>query len=157
MNDLVAQGLAEGLAAETQLVETPIASGYGVDLHCTTDIREDLAEVDPDSDEAIGEAIFRRWTCNRGENPDDLEYGRNVTSLLNRGMTFADLAAEAGLLRAEAEKDERVDTCVVTLTQSNGGRDVRVAATVTPKDPNREPFRFVVAVSDGKALLELTG
>jgi hypothetical protein len=75
--------------------------------------------------------------------------------MLNRGMTNAELAAEAGMLRSEAEKDERVERCEVSLVVSNGSRDVRISAKVTPRDPDLEPFRFVVAVTDGQALLDL--
>jgi hypothetical protein len=158
MNDEVAAGLAEGLAELVRLVPAPIAPlGYGVDLHCTTDIRDDHAEADPFSTEGIAEAIFRRWTTNRGANPDDPDYGHNVTRMLNRGMTQAELAAESGMLRSEAEKDERVDRCEVSVVVSNGGRDVRVSSKVYPLDPEIEPFPMVVAVVDGQALLDLQG
>jgi hypothetical protein len=55
MNDEVAAGLAEGIAELVRLVPAPTAPlGYGVDLHCTTDIRDDLAEVDPFSIRSTG-------------------------------------------------------------------------------------------------------
>ena len=130
---------------------------YGNDLRCTADLHEDLAELDPDSPEGIAEAIVRRWTCSRVQNADDPDYGRDVRALLNHGVTQADLLAEAGLLRAEAEKEETVDSCTVSLVADSAGQVVNIHAEVTPKDPTIAPFRFVAAVTDGATMLELQG
>lgn len=136
-------------------VKQPTPVGYGVDLSCTTDLHEDMREVDPNSYEGIAEAILRRWTCPRGQNADDPDYGRDVRQILNRGLTNAELRAEAGLLRAEAEKEETVEDCEVGLVLDVRDRSVTISAVVTPADPALETFRFVAAVTDGAAMLEL--
>jgi hypothetical protein len=143
------------IATLSREVKQPTATGYGVDLHCASDLREDLAEVDPNSYEGISEAIVRRWTCPRGQNADDPDYGRDVRQLLNRGLTDAEVQAEAGLLRAEAEKEETVDDCEVDLVLSDADRSVTIAATVKPADPALNTFRFVAALTDGASMLEL--
>lgn len=128
---------------------------YGNDLSCVTDLHDDLREVDPDSPEGIGEAVLRRWTCPRGQNADDPDYGRDVRAMLNRGMTQTDLLAEAGLLRAEAEKEDAVETCEVSLVFSAATREVTLAGRIEPVDPTIEPFRFVAVVTDGASMLEI--
>jgi hypothetical protein len=144
------------IATLTREVAKPVPPlNYGVDLRCTTDLHDDLAETDPNSPEGIGEAIVRRWTCSRGQNGDDPDYGRDARSLLNRGLTRAELLAEAGLLRAEAEKEETVDTCEVSLVVDSLGKSVQISSTVTPVDPSLEPFRMAVALTDGATMLEI--
>lgn len=145
------------IATLAREVEPPIAEGYGVDLKCVSDLQEDMAEIDPDSPEGIGEAILRRWTCPRGQNADDPDYGRDVRAILNRGLTNADLLAEEGLLRGEAEKEETVDTVEVSLTLSSANREVTIQAAVTPRDPTLDPFRLVATVTDGATMLEIQG
>jgi hypothetical protein len=155
MNDTMKAAIAAGFAELVPELPAPVEPfGYGTDLKCTIDVTEDLQETDPNSPEGIGEAIFRAWTTDRGENPDDPDYGRNVKRLLNRGMTRDELRAEAGLLRAEAEKDDRVADCVVTITQTDGGRSLRIRGVVTPDDPRVSVFKMLVAVTNGAALLE---
>ena len=145
------------IATLSREVAAPTAVGYGVDLRCTTDLHDDLAETDPNSPEGIGEAILRRWTCPRGQNADDPDYGRDVRSLLNRGATRTDLLAEGGLLRAEAEKEETVDTCEVSLALDALGQKITISGKVTPVDPTFETFRFVATLTTGAAMLEIQG
>lgn len=128
---------------------------YGRDLSCTSDLADDMAETDPDSPVGISEALVRRWTCPRGQNADDPDYGYDVRQLLNRGMTQAELLAQAGLMRGEGEKEETVDTCEVSLVSDSLGRTIRVSARVVPVNPALQPFRFAVAVTDGATMLEI--
>lgn len=152
----ILEDIAAEVAALTREVASPIPPlNYGNDLRCVTDMRDDMAETNPNSPEGIGEALLRRWTCPRGQNADDPDYGRDVRSLLNRGLTQDDALAEAGLLRAEAEKEETVDTCEVSLEVDSRGREIRVSSLVTPVDPTIEPFRLVAVVTDGASMLEL--
>lgn len=146
---------AELATLSREVVQPQPPHNYGTDLRCTTDIHDDLTEVDPDSPEGIAEAIVRRWTCPRGQNADDLDYGRDVRGLLNRGVTRADLLAEAGLLRGEAEKEETVDECEVDLVLEAATQTITILSVVTPKDPTIAPFRLVAAVTDGATMLEL--
>ncbi len=128
---------------------------FGRDLRCVTDLHEDMAETDPASPEGIGEAILRRWTCPRGQNADDPNYGHDVRRLLNRATTRDELLAEGGLLRAEAEQEETVETCLVSLTSDSLGKEIRVVGQVVPKDPTIEPFKLVAVVTDGESMLEI--
>jgi hypothetical protein len=128
---------------------------FGRDLRCVTDLHEDMAETDPESPEGIGEAVLRRWTCPRGQNADDPNYGHDVRRLLNRATTRDELLAEAGLLRAEAEQEETVDTCLVALTADSLGREITITGQIFPKDPTIDPFKLVAVVTDGEAMLEI--
>src|ERR1700679_3942196 len=66
--------------------------------------------------QAVSEATLRRWTTTAGQLVDDPTYGRNVYDLINADLSVAELASEGQFFAAEAEKDERVLSCQVTLT-----------------------------------------
>lgn len=155
MNTTYEEVIAAEQAKLVRVVATPTGDlGYGTDLHCTTDVAEDLAEVDPLSPTAIGEAVFRRWTTPRGQNPDDLFYGENIAGMLNKGLTPEGLRAKAGALKAEAEKDDRVAVCNVQITPSARGDTLTILGVIEPADPDRQTFSLVVVVTSGDALLQ---
>lgn len=152
---LMLDTIAEGLAELEMLVATPTGElGYGVDLSCTTDVTPDFDEVDKDSYRGIGEAQFRRLITRRGLLVDDPDYGRDVRSLANRGVTARDLLAEAGEIKLECEKDDRISRSDVTLTPEQGGKRIRITIRNTPADPQLVPFTLIMAVANGQALLE---
>ena len=93
--------------------------------------------------QCVAEAILRRWTTTQGQLIDDPNYGRNVTDLVNADLTPAQLAYEQQQLGAEAQKDERVLSCVVSLTLPASGVLTLVAQVTTAAGP----FKMVVAVS----------
>ncbi len=93
--------------------------------------------------QCVGEAVARRWTTSPGELIDDADYGRNLQDLLSADLTPADIAYEQQQLAAEAQKDERVRSAVVTLVLDVAGQLSAVANIVTAAGP----FRLVVTVS----------
>jgi hypothetical protein len=153
----VLDDIASMTAELAQEVELPVEPfGYGVDLSCTTDLTEDLAEVDPFSNEAIGEALLRRYTTERGTNPDDEDYGHDVRKYVNRGTTDAELRDLSGELRSEGLKDDRIDELDVTVTRVGYGigSSLTVKVKVTPVTSSQS-FTATLAVTSAEAILEL--
>jgi hypothetical protein len=152
---LVLDTIAEGLAELEALVPAPVGElGYGVDLSCTTDVTPDFDEVDPNSYQGIGEAQFRRLITRRGLLVDDPDFGRDVRGLVNRGVTTRDLLDEAGQIKLECEKDDRIRRADVTLTPEQGGKRIRITIRNTPEDPRLAVFTLIMAVTSGQAMLE---
>ncbi|WP_438041453.1 hypothetical protein [Sorangium sp. So ce128] len=81
--------------------------GFGADLDCADDLRDDLRMAGPTL--ALAQAAYRRLTTPRGGVIDAPDYGFDLRSLLSRGMTPAELAAVPGLVRGELTKDERFE------------------------------------------------
>jgi hypothetical protein len=156
VNDVYAQTIAAGMADLQRIVPTPEEPlKYGVDLSCTTEIPETLEMVALDSPRAISEAVFRRWITPRGALPGDADYGLDVRAILNHGMTSAEILAMGAQMQAEAEKDDRVSRCSVTITKvdARGSRWV-IRTIITPENPDLNDFEMTMAVTDGEALLE---
>ena len=147
--------IAAELARLTRVTDFPADPlGYGTDLVCTTDLDARMAEVDPLSTRALGEAILRRLDCPRGALPDDAGYGVDVRGMLSRGVTTADIQSLAGRIRGEVTKDDRVDACSVVVTPSPTGSSLAITLSVTPVDPRVGGFRMVLAASSSAVLLE---
>jgi hypothetical protein len=154
MSQLVLDAIAASTAELTRLVPVPTGPlGYGTDLSCVEDVTEDLAEVDPFSPQAIGEALLRRLTTPRGQLPDDPNYGMDLRGYCNRGVPTGELREIAGQIRSEVTKDDRVeDVSVVVTVPALNAMSVRI--DVTPADPSLDPFTLTFAVTSGQLLLE---
>ncbi len=85
---------------------------------------------------------MRRWSTPRGGLVDDPNYGYDLTDAIGDDLNKSDLARMARLAGAEAEKDERVTGCDVTLTLI--GDVMMVSGKVVTA---QGPFTLVVAVS----------
>lgn len=145
------------LAAEGAIVATPREPfGYGTDISCTSDISPTLELVDPTSTLGIAEAILRRLDCPRGALPDDADYGIDLRSYCNRGVTRAEIDTLAGKIRSEVEKDDRIDRAIVRVTSTTSAdvESLTVQIVATPADPNLRAFRLVLAVTSAELLLE---
>lgn len=150
---IVHDTIAAELATLTRQQPTPVAPyGYGTDLRCVDDVREDLAEVDPFSTLAIGEALARRLMTPRGQLLDDPEYGYDIRGLLNRGADAATLRDMASPIRNEVTKDDRVADATVTVTAV--GTQLTVQIQVTPADTEAEPFALTLGVVNGELMIE---
>lgn len=164
---VVEDAIEAELTVLSRLVAAPTGDlGYGVDLSCTTDVVETLdglAEVDPFSTRAIGEATIRRWTTDRLSLPDDPDYGINVLKYANRGTTQNELRDLSGELRNEALKDDRIDSITVSVTYTSATRTLFISATITPVDITtgegspEGKFTLTLSVTDGVVLAELVG
>jgi len=152
---ILSDWIAEGLAELSTLERFPLPPlGYGVDLACTTDLDPAMAEVDPMSQRAVSEAIMRRLDCPRGALPDDPDYGLDLRGMLNTGTAAADITALAGRIRSEVQKDDRVDSVVVTVAPSPSGSVLAITLAITPIDPLIGGFRLVLSASSASVLLE---
>lgn len=155
MNPTVAAALAAGKAALIAEVTAPADPfGYGTDLSCTTDITETADEIDPTSVLAIGQALFRRLITPRGTLPDDPDYGTDVRGMLHRGMSQQELLAATGRIKAECEKDDRIESASVAVSPDAIGSDVGVSVWAMPIDDELGAFTLTFAVTDGQAMLE---
>lgn len=155
MSPAVSEALAVSLATLVQLVPTPVEPfGFGRDLWCTTDLHPQLIEVDENSEQAIGQAEFRRLITERGTLQDDQEYGFNTIGLLSAALTPADIRAAEGSISAECQKDDRADATTSTVTSSNSLRTLDIAVRITPTDPTLNDISLTFAVTSGGAVLE---
>lgn len=155
MNATMADAIAASLAELEPDVDTPVEPfGYGADLWCDSDLREDMAMVDGSSTLALAQALVRRLDCPRGALPDDPDYGIDLKSFCNRGLTADAIRALAGQVRAELEKDDRVDRASVTLRPSSTGSELRVEVVVTPIDARLGRFALTLAVTSAEMLVE---
>lgn len=154
MNTTFAIALATNLATLTRVVNPSTdALRYGLDLSCVSDLSPTLAEVDPASPSAIVEAVIRRFTTPRGALEDDQDYGQDVRAACNRGVTARDLRALSGVLRGEAQKDDRVALANVTLQAAVNSRELSIQVFITPADPRLQDFAFTFAVTDSQVLM----
>lgn len=90
---------------------------------------------------AVGEAIARRWYTPRGGLIDDPNYGFDLTEHVGDDLdqnTISQLQRGASL---EAQKDERVLRCQVSISLANGALIVTGAVQTA-----LGPFRLVVSV-----------
>lgn len=155
MNEVAHGVISSELAAVGRETDVPAPPyGYGRDLACVGDLSPDLEEVDPMSPRAIAEAILRRFDCPRGALVDDPDYGFDLSGELNRGQRRSDAIAIGGLIRAEAEKDDRVDSVSVESTLSADSSELSATLIVTPIDPRVGGFSMVLAATSAGVVLE---
>jgi hypothetical protein len=153
MSDVVRDAIATELALTTRVTTTPAGPfGYGADISCTTDLAEDMREVD--GIEALAQALLRRQDCPRGMLADDLGYGISLTEYLNEGTTAQDLQTLGSKIRGELRKDDRVDAVLVIVDPSPDGTILRIRETITPVDPRLGPFSMTLAVTSAGVVLE---
>jgi phage baseplate assembly protein W len=93
--------------------------------------------------QCVGEAIARRWGTSPGELIDDPYYGYNLSDLIGQDLSPSDLAYAQQQAAAEAQKDERVLACTVTMTLTTAGLLTVIANVRTASGP----FQLVLAVS----------
>lgn len=154
-DDVVRDAIAAELALLTRVTATPSAPfGYGSDLRCSNDLLETMDEVDGFSTLALGEAIARRLDCPRRALPDDASYGIDLRAFLNRGTHVDAIRSLAAQVRAEVEKDDRVERATVTVAPSPSGTSMRIDVRVKPADPRLGTFSMTLAVTEASVLLE---
>jgi hypothetical protein len=110
---------------------------FGSDTACLTDLSEIDVQIQ-DPVRLIGERIARRWQTQRGALASingDPDFGLDVTQLVNAKMTPNDRQTAQAALAQEAEKDQQVDTCTVTISVGSGGAISVVGRFTTPAGP----------------------
>jgi hypothetical protein len=154
MNATVQAAIDAELALLEREVATPAEPfGYGTDVSLTSDLSPTLELVAASSTRSIAEAILRRLDCPRGALVDDPDYGIDVRAMLNRGMTADEVRALAGRVRAEVEKDDRIDNATVIVTPTPTGDELRIEIAATPANALGR-FALVLAVTSAEVLLE---
>lgn len=154
---VVRDAIAAQLLTLERVVPTPSGElGYGTDLAGVLDSDDQLSEVDPTSNVAIGEALLRRLLTRRGWLVDAPNYGTDIRGYCNRGVPQNELVDLAGEVRAELSKDDRVQSLTVNVSQPTTSV-LNVAALVVPAVLGLAPFQLVFAVTSGAATMELIG
>lgn len=134
----------------TFVVDTTADQGFGSDLSCTDDIDAAGTELSGDDPRCVSQACYRRLTTQRGTVVDDLDYGFDLTELLELGMTRVALSRVPGMVRAELMKDDRVESVLCTVSNvTSESFDLNISGTCA-----KGPFTLTVALSDAGALLK---
>lgn len=113
---------------------------FGTCWSCTVELTDPAVMVT--GFRVIAEAIVRRWQTPRGALIDDPNYGYDVAQWTSGDMGPGDLARVASEAGAEAEKDERVLSCDVTVSVLTGNAMNVIGKVETSKGP----FTLVVGV-----------
>lgn len=128
--------------------------GFGRDISCTKSLRTGRFSNGP---RLVAEALFRRFTTPRGMlrgGDEEQNYGLDLTEMVGAATSAADAASLPGRIRAEAKKDERIDSVEVTVTTSQNGpatsHVISIAGTTAQGD-----FTLVLGISD--VTVELLG
>jgi phage baseplate assembly protein W len=124
-----------------------MAVDYGWDISCLDDL-DDVGRLVTGA-ELIRQAIYRRLTTPRGGVIDAPDYGYDLSALLSRGMTSADIAAVPGKVRGEILKDERVEAVDVVATM----RDPATMHLTIRATTGAGPFELVLDVTAAAAKL----
>lgn len=104
------------------------------DLVCVEDLDPFAAETTSDL-QTLEQDVFHILIEDPGSNPDDPDRGIGIDALLSG--TTVHLAALPDLIDHELQKDDRVDSSRLTLTQLSDGSfrieiEIQVDATVIP-------------------------
>ena len=123
---------------------------FGTDLSATDDLDAGAREVA--GDELVGEAIYRRLTTARGTLIDDPDYGLDVRSFVQAGLTSGRLVEIAGLIRVELAKDETIGDTAVNVDQLGDGTLEAKVEVLTAEGPF--PFVFDLTADTVTRILE---
>jgi hypothetical protein len=155
MNATVQLAIDAELGLLERIVVTPREPfGYGTDVSLASDLSVTLELVDAFGTRGLAEAILRRLDCPRGALVDNADYGIDVRSFCNRGMTKAEIDALAGQVRAEVEKDDRIDRAFVKVTPTPTGDELTIEIIATPADARAGRFTLILAATPAEILLE---
>ncbi len=123
-------------------------SDFGVDIWAVDDFLPDMPTVTGKM--AVAQAAARRLQVPRGlleAGTGWADYGLNLRGFLLSSKTVDDIASA---VRAEIEKDERVDRAHVSVLMTESS--VTVSVPIEPDDET-DPFEFVFTVTADKAAL----
>lgn len=126
---------------------------FGLGWSCTTDLT--MPAIMVSGFRIVAEAIIRRWLTPRGGLLEDPSYGYDLTDAIGEDIGPSDLARMSQAAAEEAQKDQRVRACYVTMGVLNSG-DVSGAPTLSVQarvETADGPFTLVAAVSQVTVLL----
>ncbi len=120
---------------------------FGRDISCTTSLRTGRYSTGM---RLVAEACYRRLTTPRGMlrgGEEEANYGIDLQDLVGSSVEPAtDADRLAGQIKAEVQKDERVDDCTVTVTATSAGPSVSYEITIDAVT-GEGPFTLVLAAS----------
>jgi hypothetical protein len=150
---IVLEAIALEIAGLVRVVPVPTgAPGYGSDLSCADDLDANLTELPGDSTLLLAQSTFHRLTTNRGDLPDDADYGWNVVALLSKGLTQDGIRAAQSQIAAEVTKDDRISECTATIEQLSL-KELRITVACVV-EATGEAFELVIVVDSEGAWLE---
>ncbi|KYG11405.1 hypothetical protein BE21_57485 [Sorangium cellulosum] len=102
-----------------------------------------------DERQMLIQAAIMRLSTERGTYWNDPEYGYDITEAVNDAFDSARLLALQTDVKAELEKDERIESAIVTVRteEGNGGTVVYLDIELYPVGED-EPLRFTLSVND---------
>lgn len=121
-------------------------SVLGTDIRVLGDLdeNEDLAE----ELECVAQDLINGWTQPTGiadGTEEGAQWGENLPSYLNSGLTPDLVFAVQVALEVQAERDDRIDRCVVTITTDRSTGETTIAAVCFI---HGQPYQFTFGVSD---------
>lgn len=147
--------IASELALLVQVADFPTSPfGYGSDISGDQDLSEDMSETNGFTTLALAQAIVRRIDCPRGALPDDKDYGIDIRSYCNRGVTADEIRSMGGQIRNETLKDDRVDSVLVVVSPSPTGKSITIEMQVAPFDSTIGNFSLTLSASSAEILIE---
>ena len=118
-----------------------MADDYGTDCAATTDLDPYFTLVSGAT--VVAQSLARRLQTPPGGLVDDPDYGYDLRSWVNRGMTTRESFELTQRVEAECMKDERVSSVVVSLATTTTTITVDLAVTLR----SGETFPLVLTVS----------
>lgn len=94
---------------------------------------------------ALAECCLRRLTTDEGSLDYDLDFGRNLSELLNEDLDERELRREEALAAQQLELDERIATASVTLSLDRSA--MKLTVKVTGELVTGRTFDFVASVN----------
>ena len=124
---------------------------YGTDVSWFPDVTPNLSLTS--GNRTLAEALYRRLSTPRGWFAWDPDYGLDVRGLVNETLNPNNVSAWQRQIAAECEKDERVLTASVVITQTS---QTTVSISIAIEGANG-PLTLVLGVSNvGLAMLSFT-
>ncbi len=118
------------------------STDFGSDLSCVHDLDPRCIVVT--GRRLLAEAIVRRWITPRAGLIGDPDYGTDITAYINDDVSPRDIATLKSVMSQEAEKDERVNSCDISVEVPPQGTGVyAITALVHDSDG---PFTLVIGV-----------
>lgn len=152
---LIAAESAASSAAERSPRAAPANVGFGSDLSCVSDLDPYMVEVAEDDETGVSQALARRFQTGRGRLIDEPDYGLDLRQFARKGVRRIDPVAIAGMIRAEASKDDRVASVDVVVTENSDGR---LEASLNGATYAAGPFSLTMVVTDAEVILrEMAG
>jgi len=106
-----------------------MATDYGRCISVTDDLPRRWTLVS--GPRVVAEAILRRWSTERGTLPYDLDYGTDARDLLGDNAAGLSNGEMAQALAREAEKDERLEDCNVSISYDRKAEMAIITAAIT--------------------------